>query len=135
MNLATLSLLMFGLFWSGCKMIGRDYHFKILVVNLSEDPITETQVLDRTAEHYYGGGIVIPSSAKVNAGPMQSPPNDVFIVRWKDAQGKAQERSFDLRERLKRNFAGEIVFVYRADKSFAVEVVDPPARYPIPRQR
>lgn len=66
---------------------------------------------------------------------METPPNDVFIVRWKDAQGKAHEQRFDLRERVKRSFKGEIVFVYQADKTFKAEVVNPPERYLIPPQR
>jgi hypothetical protein len=59
----------------------------------------------------------------------------VFTVRWKDAQGQKQEQKFDLRERVKRNFKGEIVFVYKADKTLKVEIVNPPERYPIPPQR
>ncbi len=135
MKIVTLVTLALGLGLSGCQMIARDYYYRILVVNLSEERITETQVLDSTDEYNYGGGIVIPSSAKINAGPMSTPPNDFFIVRWKDAQGKAHEQKFDLRERVKRNFKGEIVFVYQADKTFKVEIVNPPERYPIPPQR
>jgi hypothetical protein len=56
-------------------------------------------------------------------------------VRWKDAQDQAHEQKFDLRKRVKRNFKGEIVFVYQADKTLKVEIVNPPDRYPIPPQR
>jgi hypothetical protein len=135
MKLATLATLMLGLGLSGCQMIARDYNYQIVVVNLSQERVTETQVLDSTDEYNYGGGILSPSGYKANMGPMSSPPNDLFIVRWKDAQGKAQEQKFDLRERVKRSFKGEIVFVYREDKAFAVEIVNPPGRYPIPPQR
>jgi hypothetical protein len=135
MKIATLATLVLGLGLSGCQMIARDYYYRILVVNLSEERITETQVLDSTDEYNYGGGIVIPSSAKINAGPMSSNPNDVFTVRWKDAQGNPHEQKFDLRKRVKRSFKGEIVFVYQADKTFKVEIVHPPERYPIPPQR
>lgn len=135
MKIATLATLVLGIGLSGCQMIARDYYYRILVVNLSEMPITETQILDSTDEYNYGGGTVISSSAKINAGPMSSGPNDVFTVRWRDAQGQAQEQRYDLRERVNRNFKGEIVFVYRADKTLSVEIVQPPQRYPIPPQR
>ncbi|MBX3737160.1 MAG: hypothetical protein KF715_10750 [Candidatus Didemnitutus sp.] len=135
MKIATLATLVLGLGLSGCQMIAREYYYRILVVNLSEERITETKVLDSTDEYNYGGGIVIPSSAKINGGPVSSRPNDVFTVRWKDAQEQAHEQKFDLRQRVKRNFKGEIVFVYGADKAFKVEVVNPPERYPIPPQR
>lgn len=135
MRLVTLAALALGLVLSGCQMIARDYNYQIVVVNLSQERVTETQVLDSTDEYNYGGGILSPSGYKANMGPMSSPPNDVFIVRWKDAQGKAQEQKFDLRERVKRSFKGEIVFVYKADRAFAVEIVNPPERYPIPPQR
>jgi hypothetical protein len=135
MKLVTLAALALGLGLSGCQMIAHDYNYQIVVVNLSQERVTETQVLDSTDEYNYGGGILSPSGYKANMGPMSSPPNDVFIVRWKDAQGKAQEQKFDLRERVKRSFKGEIVFVYKANKVFAVEIVNPPERYPIPPQR
>jgi len=120
---------------SGCQMIARDYHYRIVVVNLSQERIVETQVLDSTDEYNYGAGSMSPSGYANNAGPMETPPNDVFIVRWKDAQGQAQEQKFDLRQRVKRNFKGEIVFVYNSDGKFTVEIVNPPDRYPIPKQR
>lgn len=135
MKLATLATLLLGLGLSGCQMIAREYHYRILVVNLSAERITETRILDSTDQYNYGGGVISPSISKGNAGPMETPPNDVFIVRWKDAQGRAQEQKFDLRQRVKRSFKGEIVFVYQADKTFTAEIVHPPERYPIPPQR
>lgn len=66
---------------------------------------------------------------------METAPNHIFIVRWKDAHGAAHEQKFDLRKKVKRSFKGEIVFVYQADRTFNVEVVNPPDRYPIPPQR
>lgn len=116
-------------------MIARDYYYRVVVVNLSQERITENQVLDSTDEYNYGAGIMSPSGYANNAGPMSSRPNDVFTVRWKDAQGQTREQKFDLRKRVKRSFKGEIVFVYQADKTFKVEVVHPPERYPIPPQR
>src|SRR5690242_4693474 len=115
MKIAMLATLTLGLGLSGCKMIARDYHYQIVAVNLSHDRITETQVLDGTDEHDYGCGNLVPSGYAANAGPMSSPPNDKFTVRWKDARGQVHEQKFDLRERVKRNFKGEIVFVYQAD--------------------
>ena len=135
MKIATLATLALSLGLSGCQMIAREYHYRILIVNLSAERITETQVLDGKDEYNYGGGTVSPSVSAGNAGPMETPPNDVFIVRWKDAQRQAHEQKFDLRKRVNRSFKGEIVFVYKADKAFAVEIVNPPDRYPIPPQR
>jgi hypothetical protein len=135
MKILTLATLTLGLGLSGCQMIARDYRYQIVTVNLSQERITETHILDSTDEYDYGCGNLVPSGYANNAGPMSSPPNDVFTVRWKDTQGKAHEQKFDLRERLKRNFKGEIVFVYQAHKTFTFEIVEPPARYPIPVQK
>jgi hypothetical protein len=135
MKIATLVTLVLGLGLSGCQMIAREYHYRVVLVNLSPNQIPESQVLDNTDTYRYGGGVLVPSGYSAHAGPMETPPNDVFIVRWKDAQGRAHEQKFDLRERVKRSFNGEIVFVYKADKVFAVEIVNPPDRYPIPHQR
>lgn len=135
MKLATLATLLLGLGLSGCQMIAREYHYRVVLVNLSQSVIPESQVLDSTDTYRYGGGILNPSGYSAHAGPMETAPSDVFIVRWKDAQGQAHEQKFDLRERVKRSFKGEIVFVYQADKTFKVEVVNPPERYPIPPQR
>jgi hypothetical protein len=135
MKIATLATLMLGLALSGCQMIAREYHYRVVLVNLSKEQIPESQVLESTDTYRYGGGILAPSGYSAHAGPMETAPNDVFIVRWKDAQGQAHERMFDLRERVKRSFKGEIVFVYGTDKTFAVEIVHPPERYPIPPQR
>ncbi|MCX6934318.1 MAG: hypothetical protein NTZ29_16810 [Verrucomicrobia bacterium] len=135
MKLATLATLMLGLGLSGCQMIAREYRYRVVLVNLSQNVIPESQVLDSTDTYRYGGGVLIPSGYSAHAGPMETSPNDVFIVRWKDAQGQAHEQKFDLRERVKRSFKGEIVFVYKAEKAFAVEIVNPPDRYPIPPQR
>jgi hypothetical protein len=135
MKLATLATLVLGLGLSGCQMIAREYHYRVVLVNLSQNVIPESQVLDSTDTYRYGGGILIPSGYSAHAGPMETPPNDVFIVRWKDAQGQAHEQKFDLRERVKRNFKGEIAFVYQADRTLKVEIVHPPERYPIPPQR
>jgi hypothetical protein len=116
-------------------MIAREFHYRVVLVNLSKEQIPESQVLESTDTYRYGGGILSPSGYSAHAGPMETPPNDVFMVRWKDARGNAHEQKFDLRERVKRSFTGEIVFVYRADKTFTVEIVHPPMRYPIPPQR
>jgi hypothetical protein len=116
-------------------MIAREYHYRVVVVNLSQEKITENQIFDSSDEYNYGCGNSVPSGYAANAGPMETAPNDVFTVRRKDARGQAHEQKFDLRKRVKRNFKGEIVFVYQADKTFKVEVVNPPERYPIPHQR
>ncbi len=120
MKLTTLATLVLGLGLSGCQMAARDFHYQIVVLNLSQERITETQVLDSTDEYNYGGGTISPKVYKVNTGPMSSPPNDVFGLRWKDAQGRTQEQKFDLRERVKRRFKGEIVFVHGPDMKFSV---------------
>jgi hypothetical protein len=135
MKIVTLATFVLGLGLSGCQMIAGEYHYRVVLVNLSQSVIPESQVLDSTDTYRYGGGILIPSGYSAHAGPMETAPNDLFIVRWKDAQGKAQEQKFDLRGRVKHSFKGEIVFVYQSDKTFAVEIVNPPERYPIPRQR
>jgi hypothetical protein len=134
MKITTLATLVLSLGFSGCQMIARDYYYQVVIVNLSSAEIDENRVIDSSGEHNYGSGYIGPSGYKANAGPMETVPNDVFIVRWKDAQGQAHEQKFDLRKRVKRNFKGEIVFVYQADKTFKVEVVNPPERYPIPPQ-
>jgi len=135
MKLAPLVTISLVLGLSCCQMIAHDYHYRIVQVNLSQKEIPETQVVDSTDTYRYGGGVLIASGYSAHAGPMNTPPDDVFILRWKDDQGKAHEQKFDLRDRVKRNFKGEIVFVYKADKTFTVEVVSPPERYPIPPQR
>ena len=135
MKIATLATLMLCLGLSGCQMIAREYHYRVVLVNLSKEQIPESQVLESTDTYRYGGGILSPSGYSAHAGPMETAPNDVFIVRWKDAQGQTHERNVDLRNRVKRSFKGEIVFVYSRDQTFTVEVVDPPERYPIPPQR
>jgi hypothetical protein len=135
MKIATLATLVLGLGLSGCQMIARDYYYRIIVVNLSQEKITENRIFDSSGEYNYGCGTSVPSGYASNAGPMETIPNDEFTVSWKDAQGQAHEQKFDLRKRVKRNFKGEIVFVYKADKIFGVEIVNPPDRYPIPHQR
>jgi hypothetical protein len=115
-------------------MFARQYNYKIVVANVSSEKVFENEIIDSADEYNYGAGIMSPAGYANNAGPMSSPPNDVFTVRWKDAAGRAHEQRCDLRERVKRNFKGEIVFVYKADKAFHVEIVHPPARYPIPPQ-
>ncbi len=85
-------------------------------MNLSQEKITENQIFDSSGEYNYGCGNSVPSGYAANAGPMESSPNDVFTVRWKDAQGQAHEQKFDLRQRVKPNFKGEIVFVYKVTR-------------------
>jgi hypothetical protein len=58
----------------------------------------------------------------------------VFTVRWKDDRGKAHKQKCDLRERVKRGFKGEVVFVYGTNGKFTVEIVESPQRYPIPQR-
>ncbi len=135
MKSSLLVAFVFCLVLPACQMIAREYHYRVVLVNLSQSVIPESQVLDSTNNYRYGGGIIVPSGYSAHAGPMETPPNDVFIVRWKDAQGKAHERKFDLRQRVQRSFRGEIVFVYRTDETFSAEIVHPPERYPIPPQR
>lgn len=135
MKLAPLVSCIIGLGLSSCQMIGRDYHYRVVLVNLSQNVIPESQVLDGTGKYRYGGGILIASGYSAHAGPMETAPNDVFTVHWKDQQRVSHEQKFDLRKRVKPSFEGEIVFVYGANKTFAVEIVDPPNRYPIPPQR
>jgi hypothetical protein len=116
-------------------MVKRSYEYEVILVNLSEERIFETEVLEGSNKYNYGGGILGPAGYSGNSGPMATPPNDVFIVRWKNSNGQRHEEKFDLRSRVKSSFSGEIVFVFGPERKFAVEVVDPPARYPIPRQR
>lgn len=111
-----------GLGLSCSQLIARDYHYQIVIVNLSQKEVAEVQILDSTGEYGYGGGIISPNVYKVNTGPMSSPPNDDFVLRWKDLQGQAHEQKFDLRQRVKRRFNGEIVFVYQSDMTFIVKI-------------
>lgn len=116
-------------------MITGSYDFSVVVVNLSQSEIDENKVIDGTNQYNYGAGVLVSSGYANNAGPMSSPPDDVFTVKWKDDRKQPQEQKFDLRGRVKRGFKGEIVFVYGADRKFTVEVVNPPNRYPIPPQK
>jgi hypothetical protein len=104
----------------------------VVVVNLGEERITENRIFDSSGEYNYGCGNIGPTGYKANAGPMETAPNDVFTVRWKDEQQREQEQKFDLRERVKRSFKGEIVLVYGADSKLIVEIWDPPKQYPLP---
>jgi hypothetical protein len=76
-----------------------------------------------------------PSNYKSDSGPIPSPPNDLFTVTWQDDKKQPHEQKFDLRGRVKRGFKGDVVFVYRADRKFTVEVVYAPKRYPVPPQK
>jgi hypothetical protein len=135
MKIIKFATLVLGLGLSGCQIIAREYHYRVVLVNISESVVLESEVTDGTDAYRYGGGILSPSGYSAHAGPMETAPNESFIVRWKDAEGRVHEQRFDLRERVKRGFKGEIVFVYKADKAFHVEIVHPPARYPIPPQK
>ena len=117
---------------AACNSMGRDYNYRIVVVNVSSEKITENQVLDSTAKYDYGCGSLSPHGYAANAGPMDSPPNDVFTVRWVNALKQQQKQVFDLRARVDRSFRGEIVFVHGADKKFAVDIVAAPNQYPVP---
>ena len=105
------------------------------MVNLSKETVVESKILERSGRYSYGGGILIPAGYSSNAGPMETPPNDIFILIWKDSNGVRHEDRFDLRSRVKSSFKGEIVFVFGQTSKFDVEIVERPNRYPIPRQR
>ncbi len=135
MKITALATLALGLGLSGCQMIARDYYYRIVLVNLSQEKITETRVLDSSGEYNYGCGNLVPSGYAANAGPMETAPNDVFTVRWKDGKGHEHQQIFDLRERVKRTFKGEIVFIHGVDKKFTVETFASQRQYPIPPQR
>jgi hypothetical protein len=117
-----------------CQIIAGDYDFRVVVVNLGSREVTEVQVIDGSGKNDYGGGILVPSGYKANAGPMSSPPNDIFMVRWKDSQNQDRLQKFDLRRRLKRNFDGEIVFIHGEDEKFTVEVFDQQRGYEMPTE-
>jgi hypothetical protein len=134
MKIATLATLIVGLGLCGCQVLAREYHYRVVLVNLSTEVIPESRVLESTDTYRYGGGVVPVSGYSAHAGPMETAPNDIFTLRWKDGQGRDHEQKFDLRKRVERSFKGEIVFVYKPDKTFTVEIVQPPARYAIPPQ-
>jgi hypothetical protein len=91
-------------------------------------------VLDGSGTYNYGGGNVGSYGYKAYAGPMETSPSDVFTLQWKDDQKNQREQRFDLRERVKPSFKGEIVFVLGLSGDFTVEVVEAPHQYPIPRR-
>jgi hypothetical protein len=132
MKSAILAALATSLGLCACQMIARDYDFRVVVVNLSRTEITENQIIDSTDEYNYGCGILVPSGYAAINGPMSSAPNDIFTVRWKDPARRQHEQKLDLRERMKSNFSGEIVFIYGTDGQFTVEVFDQQRAYPMP---
>jgi len=135
MKITRLATILLGLGMSGCQMVAGNYPYEVIVVNHSNTAIDENRVFDSSGEFNYGCGYIGPSGYKSNAGPMETAPNDLFVVRWRDAQGLAHEQKLDLRKRVKSSFKGELVFVYRVDGKFTVEIVNAPDRYPIPKQR
>ncbi|MEY4940287.1 MAG: hypothetical protein RIQ93_2022 [Verrucomicrobiota bacterium] len=112
--------------------MARTYSYRIVVVNLGDERITENRIFDSSGEYNYGCGNIGQSGYAANAGPMETAPNDVFTVRWKDSEKREREEKFDLRERVKSSFKGEIVFVYGSDNKLAVQIWDSPKQYPIP---
>lgn len=124
--------LLLGLLLSGGQLLARDYRYHIVIVNLSDERISDIQIFDSTQKFNYGGGYLVSLGYKSNAGPQSTPPNDVFTVRWLDAGNEARQQEFDLTKQIKTSFRGEIVFVFGEDKTFSVEIMNPPKRYPIP---
>ena len=128
-----LTVALMGLFcFIGCNSMARTYPYRVIVVNLSDKGITENRVLDSSGKYNYGSGSIGPFIYKANAGPMETAPNDVFTVRWKDEQNEEHEQKLDLRKRVKRGFKGEIVFIHGADKRFTFEVYESQRQYQIP---
>ncbi len=135
MKISLFAATAFGLVSFGFQFVDRYYDYKVVMVNLSQETVVESRVLEGSGRYSYGGGILVPAGYSSHAGPMETPPNDVFVLRWKDSQGAQHEERFDLRSRVKSSFKGEIVFVFGPTRNFDVEVVERPNRYPIPRQR
>jgi len=119
---------------SGCNSMARSYPYRVVVVNLSQEPITENRVLDSSGKYNYGVGNVGLLGYKVIAGPMQTSPSDEFTVTWKDSQQRVHTQKIDVRSRVRSNFKGELVFVFGADRKFTVEIYESHREYPMPRR-
>lgn len=117
---------------TGCNSMARTYAYRIVVVNVGDERITENRIFDSSGKYNYGCGNIGPSGYAANAGPMETAPDDVFTVRWKDSEKREREQKFDLRERVKRGFKGEIVFIYGKSSTLTVEVFQSQREYPIP---
>lgn len=135
MKIITVAAILIFLGLGGCLVMSREFHYRVILVNLSDERIVESLVVESTDRYRYGGGVLSPAGYSAHAGPMETPPNDVFIVRWKNSEGVQSEERFDLRNRVNGSFKGEIVFVFGPSKKFDVEIVNPPDTYPIPRRR
>ena len=129
-KLSVLALVLGG----ACTLGAKSYPYRVIVVNLSNDTISGNQILDSSGKCNYGGGIVGPYVYKCDAGPMETAPNDIFTVRWTDEKKATHEQKFDLREKVKRSFKGEIVFIFDAERKFSVEICAEHGQYPIPQK-
>jgi hypothetical protein len=133
MKISLLAIALMGFFCHmGCHSMARTYPYRVVVVNVGSENITENRIFDSSGEYNYGCGNIGPSGYAANAGPMETAPNDVFTVRWKDGQKREREQTFDLRQQVKRDFKGEIVFIYGKDNNLTVEVFELQRQYPIP---
>lgn len=134
MKMLTKTLVLVSILSGACTLAAKSFPYRVIVVNLSNETIEGNKVIDSSGSSNYGGGIVVSYGYKCDAGPMDTPPNDIFTVRWTDEKKATHEQKFDLREKVKRGFKGEIVFVYGADRKFSVEICAEQRQYPIPQK-
>jgi hypothetical protein len=131
MNIIINVIVVISTILTGCTVVQARFHYRVVVANHSEAAMHSASVIDSSGRYDYGVGFVAPLSYKANAGPMETAPNDEFILRWLDASQKVHEQRVDLRSRIRNNFKGELVFIYGPDGKVSVESNEHQGRYRI----
>jgi hypothetical protein len=110
----------------GIPILGT-YDYAVVLLNVGTSELNEPRVISASGLEI-SGVFLRPAVPRINAGPMNHPPNDIFTVTWKNESGESFSRSVDLRKHISRYFGQEMIFQMDAEGNLNCKLSMRPSR-------
>ena len=95
---------------NGCSFFKVHYSYSVNAKNVGQQMISDVEITSLSG-FWHETGYLSENSMKGLGGPQSVPPNDIYTIRIERKGQETTKSVIDLKEKIKWNFKGDIIFL------------------------
>lgn len=104
-----ICLFMAGLILTGCGTMKVYYDYSVRAENVGEIELQDVEITSKNG-FWFGTGYVIKGTSAGIGSPQPTPPNDIYTIALKRADGTTVTHTIDMRDKVEKGFRGWVIF-------------------------
>lgn len=114
-------ILVFVMLFNGCYFFQAYYDYTVNAKNVGQEMIDDVEITTSSG-FWHETGYLSGNAMKGLGGPQSVPPNDIYTIIVERRYQMPIKKVIDLRDKVKNNFRGDIIFVIDDNNHISYEL-------------